>query len=131
MSLQQNSAAVRAAKQHIEAWSSHDWDASRAGLADEVWVTTTAADPNFPQADLRGVDAYMPGLIEFAQAVIPGSVEILASIGDERVALVTLTVKVQFGPDAPEMILPGSRLYVLDEDGKIKIEHVVFFVAAQ
>jgi hypothetical protein len=131
MSLQHDSAAVEAARAHIEAWSDHDWDASRAGLADDVRVTATAADPNFPRTDLHGADDYMAGLIEFAQAVVPGSVEVLATIGDGTLALVTLTVKVKFGPEAPEMALPGSRMYVFDEAGKIKIEHVVFFVAAQ
>ena len=129
MVLQQASTAVQAARRHIDAWSSHDWDASRVGLADDVWVTVTAADPNFPRTDLHGVDAYMPGLIEFAQAVVPGSVEVLSSIGDETLAIVTMNLKVKFGPDAPEMAAPGSRMYVFDENGKIKIEHVVFFVA--
>jgi SnoaL-like protein len=131
MSLQQDSTAVKRARAHIDAWSSHDWDASRGGLADDVWVTATAADPDFPRTDLRGADAYMSGLVEFAQAVVPGSVELLAATGDDTLALLTLTVKVKFGPDTPEMILPGSRLYVFDETGKIKIEHVVFFVAPQ
>jgi hypothetical protein len=52
-------------------------------------------------------------------------------LGDDTLALVTLTVRVKFGPDAPEMTLPRSRMYVFDETGKIKIEHVVFFVAPQ
>jgi hypothetical protein len=39
MSLSKNSAAVAAALGHIEAWSRHDFDAARAGLAREVWVT--------------------------------------------------------------------------------------------
>ncbi|HYX77669.1 MAG TPA: nuclear transport factor 2 family protein [Gaiellaceae bacterium] len=131
MSLHQDSATVSAARAHIDAWSKHDWDASRAGLAEDVWVTATAADPNFPRTDLRGADAYMTGLIEFAQAVVPGSVELLSTIGHDTIALVSLTVRVKFGPDAPEMMLPGSRMYVFDENGKIKIEHLVFFVAPQ
>jgi hypothetical protein len=53
----------------------------------------------------------MAGLIEFAQAVVPGSAEVLATIGDDMLALVTLTVRVKFRPDAPEMTLPGSRMY--------------------
>lgn len=46
-----------------------------------------------------------------------------------QLALVTLSVRVKFGPDAPEMTLPGSRAYLFDDDDKIKVEHVVFFVA--
>jgi hypothetical protein len=53
MSLQQDSSAVNAARAHIEGWSNHDWDGSRARLANDVWVTATAADPNFPRTDLQ------------------------------------------------------------------------------
>jgi ketosteroid isomerase-like protein len=131
MSPQQDSAAVRSARAHIEAWSNHDWDASRAGLADDVWVTANTTDLNWPKTDLHGIEQYMPGLIEFAQAVVPGSVEVVSTVGDDTQALVTLTVRVKFGPEAPEMMLPGSRLYLFDENGKIKVEHVVFFVTPQ
>jgi hypothetical protein len=79
--------------------------------------------------DLHGPEAYMSGLIEFAQAVVPRSAEILKTIGDDRQAMVTLNVRVKFGPDAPEMTLPGSRAYLFDDDNTIKVEHVVFFVA--
>ena len=129
MSVQQNSAAVAAARAHVEAWSNHDFDAAREGLADDVWVTAVTIDPNVPNTDLRGIDDYMRGLAEFAQAVVPGSAEVLASSGDERQALLTLDVRVKFGPDAPELTLPGARLYRFDADGKIEAEHVVFFVA--
>jgi SnoaL-like domain len=129
MSLTKDSAAVLAALAHIEAWSEHDWEASRAGLAGDVRVTAHNTDPNFPATDLHGADDYMKGLIEFAQAVVPGSTEILAATGNETQALVTLNVQVKFGPDAPEMTLPGSRAYLFDDAGKIKVEHVAFFVA--
>jgi ketosteroid isomerase-like protein len=131
MSLQRDSAAVNAARAHIEAWSNHDWDASRAGLADDVWVTASTTDLNWPKTDRHGIEQYMPGLIEFAQAVVPGSAEVVSTIGDDTQALVTLKVRVKFGPNAPQMTLPGSRLYLFDEDAKIKVEHVVFFVAPQ
>jgi SnoaL-like protein len=129
MSLSNDSAAIRTAVAHIDAWSNHDWDASRAGLASDVWVTAHNTDPSFPVTDLHGTDDYMKGLIEFAQAVVPGSPEILATTGDKKQALVTLNVRVKFGPDAPEMTLPGSRAYLFDDNDKIKVEHVVFFVA--
>jgi hypothetical protein len=130
MSVSTQSAAVRTALAHIEAWSNHDWEASREGLAGDVWVTGHNTDPNFPVVDLHGIDPYMTGLIEFAQAVVPGSAEILATTGDERQAIVTLDVQVKFGPDAPEMRLSGSRAYLFDDDDKIRAEHVVFFVAS-
>jgi hypothetical protein len=131
MSLSKDSAPVRAALAHIEAWSNHDFEASRAGLASDVWVTANTTDLNMMKVtNLHGVDEYMPGLIEFAQAVVPGSAEIVATIGDEKQAMVTLNVRVKFGPDAPEMTLPGSRLYLFDDDNKIRVEHVVFFVSS-
>jgi hypothetical protein len=129
MALDKNSAAVTVARAHVEAWSNHDFEAARAGLAADVRVTAVTIDPQPPATDLHGVEAYMRGLVEFAQAVVPGSARILASSGDEHRALLMLTVRVKFGPDAPEMTLPGARIYQLDEDDKIKVEHVIFFVA--
>ena len=119
------SQAVTAARAHVEAWSHHDYDAARTGLAPDVHVTaiTTMAFP--PPTDLTGADDYMTGLIQFAQAVVPGSARIIASTGDERNALIMLTVEADFG--AGKVSLPGSRLYLLDEDSKIKSEHVVFY----
>jgi hypothetical protein len=128
MPVQQNSIAVAAARAHVEAWTNHDFDAARKGLAGDVWVTAVTIDPNIPKTDLHGIDAYMRGLTEFAQAVVPGSATVLASAGDDRQALITLNVRAKFGPDAPEMTLPGARLYLFDGDGKIVVEHVIFFV---
>jgi len=67
------------------------------------------------------------GLIQFAQAVVPGSARIIASTGDDRNALIMLTVEADFG--AAKVTLPGSRLYLIDDDSKIKSEHVVFYAA--
>ena len=129
MSVQQNSAAAVAARAHVEAWSRRDYDAARAALADDVWVTVTAADPNFPQTDLHGVEAYMQGLIAYAEGVVPGSTEVVGAVGDGAQALLTVNTRITFGPDAPELDAPAARMYVFDEDGKITIEHVVFFVS--
>jgi len=129
MSLQQNSAAAAAASAHVEAWSRRDYDAARAALADDVWVTAIAADPNFPKTDLKGVDAYMQGLIQYADGIVPGSTEVVEAIGDDKQALLTVNARVKYGPDAPEMDAPAARMYVFDEDGKIKIEHVLFFLS--
>jgi hypothetical protein len=129
MSLKQNSAAVAAARAHVEAWSKRSYDAARAALADDVWVTVVAADPNFPRTDLKGVDAYMQGLIQFADGVVPGSTEVVEAVGDDKQALLTVNARVKFGPDAPEMDAPGARMYVFDDEGKVKIEHVVFFLS--
>ena len=129
MALQQNSAAVAAARAYVEAWDRHDLDVARAALADDVWMTMVAADPSFPKTELRGVEAYMQGLIQFADGVVPGSTEVVEAVGDDKQALLTVSARVKFGPDAPEMDAPGARMYVFGDDGKIRIEHVVFFLS--
>jgi hypothetical protein len=126
MSVQKDSPAVAAAREHVEAWSNHDWDAARGGLAAGVKVTVTTTNGMMPDTNLTGVDEYMEGLIQFAGAVTPGSARVIASVGDERNALLMLTVRAAFGPDAPPVTLPAARLYLLDDDGKIAVEQVVF-----
>jgi hypothetical protein len=131
MSLQQipvsqDSPAVAVARAHVEAWSHHDWETARAGLAADVHVTATSTQPAVPGTDTTGSDAYMEGLIAFAQAVVPGSARVLASVGDERNALLMLTVEADFG--GGPVTLPAARLYLLDDDHRIKAEQIVFFV---
>ena len=129
MSLQQNSAAVAAARAYIEAWDRNDLDAARAALSDDVWMTMVAADPSFPKTELNGLEAYMQGLLQSKDAVVPGSTEVVEATGDDRQALLRVNSKVKFGPDAPEMDARSARMYVLGDDGKIKIEHVIFFLS--
>ena len=129
MSAQQESPAVAIARAHVEAWSNHDFDTARSMLAQDVKVTATAADPALPQTDLTGAGNYMTGLIAYAQPIVPGSVRILASTGDERNALLTLTMTLAGGPFGAGASAPCARLYVLDDNDKIKIEHVIFYVA--
>jgi hypothetical protein len=119
--------AVAIARAHVEAWSNHDFDTARAGLAPDVRVTAITSQPMPPATDLTGADNYMIGLTQFAQAVVPGSLQVIASVGDERNALLMLTVEVDFG--AGKTTLPGARLYLLDDNQKIKKEHVVFYAA--
>jgi limonene-1,2-epoxide hydrolase len=127
MAAQQDPPAVAVARAHVEAWSNHDFDTARKALAPDVRVTATTTQPTPPPTDLTGADAYMAGLTQFAQAVVPGSLRILASAGDERNALLMLTVEADVG--AGKATLPGARLYLLDEHDKIKTEHVVFYAA--
>lgn len=49
----------------------------------------------------------------------------IASLGDEQNALLMLAVEADFG--GGPVTLTAARLYVLDEDDKIKAEQVVFF----
>jgi hypothetical protein len=128
MALQQNAAAVAAARAYVEAWDRHDFDTARAALADDVWMTMVAADPSFPKTELRGAEAYMQGLMSSKDAVVAGSAEVIEAVGDEKQALLRVNTRVKFGPDAPEMDARSARMYVFDDDGKIKIEHVIFFL---
>ena len=121
------SPAVAIARAHVEAWSNHDFDAARGSLASDVEVTASTTQPYPPPTKLSGVDDYMSGLIQFAQGIVPGSARLIASVGDERNALLMLTVDADFG--GGKVTLPAARLYLLDEDGKIKVEQVVFYAA--
>ena len=119
--------AVAIARAHVQAWSNHDFDTARSALAPDVHVTATTTQPMPPRTDLIGADDYMVGLTQLAQAVVPGSLRILSSTGDDRNALLMLTVEVDFG--AGKVTSPGARLYLLDDDNKIKTEHVIFYAA--
>jgi hypothetical protein len=127
MSAQQESPAVAVARAHVQAWTNHDFDAARSALAPDVRVTAITTQPMPPTTDLTGADDYMVGLTQFAQAVVPGSLRILGSTGDERNALLMLTVEADFG--GGKATLPGARLYLLDENNKIQTEHVIFYAA--
>jgi hypothetical protein len=127
MSAQHESPAVAIARAHVEAWSNHDFDTARKGLAPDVKVTAMTTLPIMPATDLTGADAYMIGLTQFAQGVVPGSLRVIASVGDERSALLMLTVEADLG--GRRATLPAARLYLLDDDGKIKAEQVVFYAA--
>jgi hypothetical protein len=127
MSVQHEPPAVAIARAHVEAWSNHDFGTARDGLAPDVRITATTTQPFPPATDLTGVDNYMAGLTQFAQAIVPGSLRVLASTGDERNALLMLTVEADFG--TAKATLPGARLYLIDENNKIKTEQVIFYAA--
>jgi hypothetical protein len=131
MSSQQDPTAVAVARAHVEAWGSHDYDSARVSLAPDVHVVVTSVDPDAPSVDTIGVEDYMQGLIQFGQAVLPGTSRVNSAVGDDTRALLHVTSRVKFGPDAPEMTLHGSRLYRLDEDQTIAEEQVIFFVVPQ
>ena len=120
-----NSRAVDLALAHCEAWSNHDWDEARASLADNVRVSATSTMPGAPKTDLDGPEAYMQGLRAFAGTVVPGTLQVDASVGDQRNALLQVTVHTD-GPPFGPLTLHGARLYLFDEDDKIKEEQVIF-----
>jgi hypothetical protein len=130
MSVVNEAPAITVARRHVEAWDNHDFDAARASLASDVHVTAMSVDPSLPVTDTTGIEEYMQGLVAFAQAVVPGSTRVNISLGDENRALLQVTSRVRFGPDAAEMALHAARLYLLDAGQKIKQEQIVFFVTA-
>ena len=131
MSSQHDPAAVAVAHAHVEAWSNHDYDKARASLAPDVRVLAVSVDPEAPRTDLSGIDAYMDGLVQFGQVIVPGTTRVDSSVGDDSRALLHVTSKVKFGPDAPEMDHHQARLYRLDDDQKIVEEQVIFFALAR
>jgi hypothetical protein len=120
-----NSKAVDLAVAHCEAWSNHDWESARKALADDVKVTATTTMPGAPKTDLDGPEAYMEGLRAFAGTIVPGTLQVNASVGDQRNALVHLTVHTE-GPPFGPLALHGARLYLFDENDRIQEEQVIF-----
>jgi hypothetical protein len=129
MSSQQESTAVAVAREHVDAWGVQDYDVARDALAPEVHVIVTSVDADSPQVDTTGADEYMDGLIQFGQAVLPGTTRVISASGDGARALLQVSSRVKFGPDAPEMTLDAARVYRLDENQKIIEERVIFFVS--
>lgn len=122
------SPAVRVAKAHVEAWDRHDWDASRKLLNGDVRVTVTTTQPIMTPVDTTGVAPYMEGLTRFAQTVVPGSTRVIASTGDKHNAMLLVTSEAEL-PGLGRVDIPGARLYLIDDDGKIKFEQVLFYAA--
>ena len=120
------SPAVSVALAHVEAWSNHDYATARAALAPDVKVTVTSTLEGLPRTDTVGVDDYTTGLVRFADTVVPGSLRVDGSVGDERNALLLVTVKT-VGPPMGSMTLPAARLYLLDEHNRIESEQVIFY----
>lgn len=125
--VQTESAATRIARAHVEAWSHHDWDAARKLLASDVKVTVTTTQPIMAPVNTTGVDAYMDGLVYFANGVLPGTARVMASTGDSHNALLMVTVEADLG--GGRVTLPAARLYLIDDNDQIKSEQVIFYAA--
>ncbi len=122
------SRAVAVAIAHCEAWSNHDYEKARDALAPDVRVTATSTLDGLPKTDLTGADDYVKGLIMFGDMVKPGSLQVNQCVGDDRNALLMVTVKTE-GPAFGTAMLRGARLYLPDENDKIKSEQVIFYMA--
>jgi hypothetical protein len=128
MSQSQDPRAVKVARAHVEAWATKDWDTARSMLAPDVHVIAMTTNPAIPVTDLTGTDNYMQGLTAFAGPVVPGTVRELASAGDEHNALITLDMRVAGGPFGAGADAPCARHYLIDDDGKIQAEQIVFYI---
>jgi ketosteroid isomerase-like protein len=120
------SPAVALARAHLEAWSNHDLDGARANLAAEVEFFS-------PAGHMVGVDEYMDaprGLAQFAKQVVPGSLKVIAAMGDDRNALIMYQVDTEGGPIGAKTF-PSAQTWVLDEHGKIKVERIVSYSVAR
>jgi hypothetical protein len=124
-----DSPALAIARAHVDAWSSKDYDKTRSMLAADVHVTATSTFAAMEATDLTGPDAYMQGLVAFAEPIVPGSVRELDAVGDDHNALVLLDLEFAGGPFGDGVHAPCARLYQTDADGKIRIEQIVFYVA--
>jgi len=118
--------AVKLARAHVEACASKDFDAARNSLAANVTVTSSSTNPDIPHTDLAGIEDYMQGLVLFAQSIVPGSVRVTDSSGDDQYALLMVTTKVD-GPPYGNLTIHNARLYRFDEHDKIAAEQVIFY----
>jgi hypothetical protein len=113
-----DSKAVALARAHLEAWTNHDLDTVRGNLAEDVQFYS-------PAATLVGIAEYMDaprGLTQFARQVVPGSLRVIATMGDERNALIMYEVTTD------TKVFPSAQTWLLDENGKIKVERIVSYV---
>src|ERR1700682_4513857 len=119
-----DSRALALPRAHLEAWTNHDLDTVRGNLAKDVQFFS-------PAANLTGIDEYMDaprGLTQFARQVVPGSLRIIAAMGDERNALVMYEVSTEGGPIGSKLF-PSAQTWLLEDYGKIKVERIVSYMA--
>ena len=116
------SKAVTLARSHLEAWANHDLDTARGNLAEDVEFFS-------PAAHLVGIDEYMDGargLTQFARQVVPGSLRVIAALGDDRNALIMYELDTDGGPVGAKTF-PSAQTWLLDDDGKIKVERIISY----
>jgi len=116
------SRAVALARSHLEAWTNHDFDKARGNLAKDVQFFS-------PATNLVGIGEYMDGprgLAQFAKQVVPGSLRVIAAMGDERNALIMYEVSTAGGAIGSK-VFPSAQTWLLDDEGKIKLERIVSY----
>ena len=126
----EHSHAVKIALAHIDAWSNHDWDKTKALLASDVYASVTSTARGRGTREFSGIDTYMELKIKAASLIEPGSLRVLSSLGDERNALVLVAFRIAMGPGGSMVTMVRSCLYLIDENGKINDERDQFFSLA-
>lgn len=89
-------------------------------------MTTTM--PGISSSDFTGIDNYMALMIKAAQLIEPGSVQVISTIGDDKNALILITLKIGFGPGGMMVTMARASLYSLDENNQIREERDQFCV---
>jgi hypothetical protein len=118
------SKAVEIAIQHVEAFSTHDYDTARSLLADDVHFMLITSIPGFPNpVEGHGVEEFMKVLTS-GNTLVPGSLQVIHSLGDDHQALITVSVKGTLPTQEPITLL-AARHYVIDEHKKITNELVI------
>jgi hypothetical protein len=125
----QDSPAIRVARAHIDAWSHHDWEATRQLLAPDVRALVTSTVPDWHDSEIAGIETYMVRKMKGAQLVEPGSVRVLSAIGDDINAMIVVTLRIGLGPRGAMVTMVRACAYSLDEQQRIKEERDVFYVA--
>lgn len=127
----QDSTAITIARAHIHAWSHNDWEKTRELLAPDVHAVVTTTQPMKAPVELTGIDAYMEPRMKAAQLIESGSVHEISAIGDERNALILVTMRIGLGPGGTMVTMTRAILILLDEDKKIKEERDEYFILSQ
>src|SRR5215471_7617451 len=126
MNTDSSSKAAEIAIKHVEAFSNHDYATARSLLADDVHFILITSVPGFPNpVEGIGVEEFMKALTS-GNTLIPGSFQVLNSIGDDRQAFITVSVKGTLPTQEPITLL-AARHYMIDENEKIKNELVIIF----
>jgi len=119
------SKAVEIAIQHVKAFSNHEYETARSLLADDVHFILITSIPGFPNPfEGNGVEEFMKALTSGNTLIIPGSLQVIHSIGDEHQAFITVSVKGTLPTQEPITLL-AARHYMIDEHEKITNELVI------
>ena len=118
--------AVRVAREHVQAFTRRDYEKSAAMLAKDVQFTVMTTTPRMPALN-GGFVEFMNGIRAFGDAIVPGSVRVIDALGDENRALFVFSYEAPWGEGGATLRFVRAAHYFLNDDGKIKVELVVFF----